>query len=67
MGEGELGLGGKELFDVRTANIFCLLDLNHSENLQKSGVRGVHLGTYNHSLKRTWIERKRARCLAAMS
>ena len=32
-GEGELDLGNKELFDVRTADIVCLLDLNHSENL----------------------------------
>lgn len=30
-------LGCKELFDVRTASIVGLLDLNHSENLYKSG------------------------------
>ena len=39
MGKRELRVGSKELFDVRTANIVCLLDLNHSENLQKSGQR----------------------------
>ena len=39
MWEGELDLGDKELFDVRTADIVCLLDLNHSENLRKSGQR----------------------------
>ena len=37
MGERELDLGDKELFDIRTADIVCLLDLNHSENLQGLG------------------------------
>jgi hypothetical protein len=39
MRKRELDLGDKELFDVRTADIVCLLDLNYSENLRKSGQR----------------------------
>ena len=42
MREGELHVRGEELFDIRTANIVCLLDLNHSENLHKSGQRRVN-------------------------
>ena len=66
MGEGEPDFGGKELFDVRTADIVCLLDLDHSENLWKSGQMRAPRNSYILK-KRTWIERKRARCLAAMS
>ena len=38
---GELDLGNKVLFDVRTADIVCLLDLNNSENLWKLSQRGA--------------------------
>ena len=41
MGEGELNVRRKELLNVRTANIVCLLDLNHSENLHKSDQKGL--------------------------
>ena len=41
MGEGELNVRRKELLNVRTANIVCLLDLNHSENLPKSDQKGL--------------------------
>jgi hypothetical protein len=33
MGKGELDVGGKELFDVRTTDIICLFDLDHTEDL----------------------------------
>lgn len=41
MRDGEFHLGDKELFDVWAADIVRFLDLNHSENLRKSGQRRV--------------------------
>ena len=68
VGDGELHPGDKELFDVWAADIVCLFNLNHSENLQKSGQRRVLKSVIEVFFKkRTWIERKRARCLAAIS
>lgn len=48
MGERELDLGDKELFDIRTADIVCLLDLNHSENLQGGGEKIRSEGVYKY-------------------
>jgi hypothetical protein len=66
MGKRELDVEGKELFDVRTTDIICLLDLDHTEDLWgKKKNQNVHLRQF--LLEKHWIERKRARCLAAMS
>ena len=59
MGEGELE--DKELFDLRTTDIVCLLDLNDSENLWESGQRRAPKDSCKKSTE------KRAWCLAANS
>jgi hypothetical protein len=60
MREGELYVRGKELFDVRTANIVCLLNLNHSENLQKS-VQRRDPRTFNYYIfEITYVDRAEA-------
>jgi hypothetical protein len=61
--EGELEVGGHELLDIGPADVLGLCDLNHTEDLA-----GSQLVSKEKKKKRlTWMDRKRARCLAAMS
>lgn len=66
VGEREPEVGGEELLDVWAADVLVLLDLDHTENLRVSPKISA-----NPSAKgvggRTWMDLKRARCLAAMS
>ena len=56
------------MFDVRTANIVCLLDLYRSEkNLLKSGHIIINLKIKKKYVHQTWIERNRARYLTVIS
>lgn len=65
VGKREPELGNEELLDVWAADILRLLNLDDTEDLSKK---------YQHTptcleipLKRTWIDRKRARWRAAIS
>ena len=64
--EREMEAWGKQLLDVRTADVLGLLDLNNSKDL-KTSIRCQSVLSHRNVIERTWIERKRARCLAAIS
>lgn len=59
--EPELGL--QELLDVWSANIGSLLDFDDFEDL----VSSIRAALVSLVRSNTWIDRKRARCLAAIS
>ena len=65
--EREMEAWGKQLLNVRTADVLGLLDLNNSKDLKTSTRCQSVLSHRNVIVERTWIDRKRARCLAAMS
>jgi hypothetical protein len=66
VGEREMETRSKQLLDVWTADILGLLDLDDPEDLKRStGSQSAF--SDGEIVERTWIERNRARCLAAMS
>ena len=67
VGERETETWGQQLLDVWTADILALRDLNNPEDLKTSTHRQSAFSHRDRAVERTWIERKRARCLAAMS
>jgi len=56
----------EKLPNVRTANVVGLFNFNHTEDLVDS-MRNSSNKTCTKLKQHTWIERKRARCLAAIS
>lgn len=67
VGKRELELGDEELLDVRAANVLGLLDLDNAEDLHEGKTLQIFARYTLSTQERTWIDRKRARCLAAMS